>query len=513
MPSAEELFKENESLRGENAVLRAQIEWLRKQVFGGRKSERLADAQMTLTLGALEKRAERDPESRTVTYERVAPKARPTPAETFAALPVTEVLEIIPEEVQAHPEAYERIGEERTFEVDIVQARLVKREIVRPKYRLKADKCVAPLLAPAPARAVVGGYASAGLLAFIALSKYVDHLPLYRLEQMSPRWGAPISRQTMCDWIEVVADWLAPIYRRMLTNLRQGGYLQADETPIRCHDPDERKGATSQGWLWVIGKPGGDVVFDWRLSRRHGELNTLLADYKGVLQSDGYDAYPNYVENHEGVVWVGCWAHARRKFNEAQGEAPKATRVVLKLIAKMYRLERQWDEAGITDAAQRAKLRTEGFKRTLNWIERIAKALRAEARPRSLLGGACDYLLGHWEPLTAHLSHGQTRLDNNLIENVMPISALRSLCRDGSYAELLRNRDRTSERRGITRVGATRHNRGQPRSLIRLRRSFQKGTLEVWQVAGGPRSVPRRCHCPTNLIRRVAHVCGATSRS
>jgi transposase len=423
MPSAEELLEENESLKGEVSVLRAQIDWLQKQLFGGRRSEKLEDAQLVLRLGQLESAAAKLPEPRTVSYERTPGRARRAPAENFANLPVTETVEVIPDEVRAHPELYEQIGEERTFEVDIIQAKLVKREIVRPKYRLKADKSVAPLLALAPPRAVPGGYASAGLIAWIALSKYVDHLPLYRLEQMSSRWGAPISRQTMCDWIEVASDWLAPIYRRMLTNLRQGGYLQADETPLRCHDPDEKKGATSQGWLWVISRPGGDVVFDWRLSRRHGELNTLLADYRGILQSDGYEAYPNYAKNHEGVMWVGCWAHARRKFNEAQSEAPKAARVVLKLIAKMYRLERQWDEAGIKGAA-RAKLRTERFARTLGWLERIAKALRADARPQSLLGKACDYLIGHWEPLTAHLDHGETRLDNNLVENAIRPSAI-----------------------------------------------------------------------------------------
>src|SRR5271169_6775494 len=214
MPSAEELLRENETLKGEVAVLRAQIEWLQKQVFGGRKSEKLEDAQMVIKLGDLEKSAARLPGTKTVvTYERSAGKARPTPAETFANLPVTETVELIPDEVKANPELYERIGEERTFEVDIVTAKLVKREIVRPKYRLKADKRFAPLVAPAPARAVVGGYASAGLIAWVALSKYVDHLPLYRLEQMSARWGAPISRQTMCDWIEVASDWLEPIYR------------------------------------------------------------------------------------------------------------------------------------------------------------------------------------------------------------------------------------------------------------------------------------------------------------
>jgi len=241
---------------------------------------------------------------------------------------------------------------------------------------------------------------------------------------MSSRWGASISRQTMCDWIEVASDWLEPIYRRMLINLREGGYLQADETPIRCHDPDEKKGATTQGWLWVISRPGGDVVFDWRLSRRHGELNTLLADYKGILQSDAYQAYPSYVENHEGVVWVGCWAHARRKFNEAQPEAPKATRVILKLIAQMYRLERRWDEDGVKDPAARARLRTESFARSLKWLLAITVALRKQARPQSLLGKACDYLLSYWDPLTAHLRHGETRLDNNLIENAIRPSAI-----------------------------------------------------------------------------------------
>lgn len=424
MPSAEALLAENESLKGENALLRAQIEWLRKQVFGGGKSEKLDQAQFVLKLGEMESRAQRLPVPKVVSYERPAPKSRLTPAETFAALPVTQTVEIIPQEVRDHPELYERIGEERTFEVDIVAPKLVKREIVRPKYRLKADRSVPPLLAPAPPRAVPGGYASAGLIAWIALSKYVDHLPLYRLEQMSPRWGAQISRQSMCEWIEVVASWLEPIYRRMLINLRQGGYLQADETPIRCHDPDENRGATTQGWLWVISRPGGDVVFDWRLSRRHGELNTLLLDYRGLLQSDGYEAYPNYVENHPGVVWLGCWAHARRKFNEAQSESPKAARVVLKLIARMYRLERQWDEAGIKDPALRSARRTAGFARTLSWLQRLATALRERSRPQSLLGKACDYLLGHWEPLIAHLRYGQTRLDNNLVENAIRPSAI-----------------------------------------------------------------------------------------
>jgi transposase len=261
-------------LRGEIVVLRQQIEWLKQQLFGPGKSETQDRAQLLLKLAELEKLTAPAKPVETITYERAKAPREPRilPAETFAHLPVHESVEIIPPAVQAEPDLYERIGEERTFEVDVIAPRLVKREIVRPKYRHRLDRSRAPLVAPAPARAVAGGYASAGLLAWIALSKYVDHLPLYRLEQMSQRWGAQIPRQTMADWIGLTANWLEPIYRLMHRELLAGDYLQADETPIRCNDPDEKRGGTSQGWLWVISKPGGDVVFDWRLSRRHGEL-------------------------------------------------------------------------------------------------------------------------------------------------------------------------------------------------------------------------------------------------
>lgn len=424
MPPAEELYRENLQLKERNAQLEAQIAWMRKQLFASGKSEKLDRAQLCLKLGELEKLAAATPPVQTITYERSTPRERPLPAETFAKLPVKETIVIVPDEVKAEPQRFEQISEERTFEVDVVPPQLFKREIVRPKFRQKDDRSAPPLLALAPARPVPGSYASAGLLAWIALSKYVDHLPLYRLEQMSARWGAAISRQTMCDWVEVTAQWLQPIYQRMQVELLAGDYVQADETPIKCHDPDTRRGSTTQGWLWVISRPHGDVVFDWRQSRRHGELTSLLQGFRGVLQSDGYEAYPAFARAHPGVAWVGCWAHARRKYHEAQAESPKATRVVLRLIAKLYRFERQWDEAGVRDPAQRAELRQRCFARTLAWLQRIARALRERALPKSLLGKACDYLLGHWQPLVAHLQHGQTRIDNNLIENAIRPSAI-----------------------------------------------------------------------------------------
>ena len=285
------------------------------------------------------------------------------------------------------------------------------------------------MLAPAPARVVPGGHASAGLLAWVCVSKYLDHLPRYRQEQMLGRWGAAIPRASLCEWIRIAADWLQPIYRRMHAHLLSGDYLQADETPIKCHDPDAGKGAVGQGYLWLISRPGGDVVFDWKLSHRHGELTGLVAGFAGVLQADGYEAYDAHASAHPEVKRVGCWAHARRKFAEAQGEDPKTVRVVLKLIGRLYRLERAWDaadaEAGRTrDALERARLRAIHFARSLRWLHALAVALRARHRPKSGLGQAAGYLLGQWASLQRHVEHGQTRLDNNLVENAVRTTAI-----------------------------------------------------------------------------------------
>jgi transposase len=231
MPSVEELYARVQEMAAELAVLKTENAWLKRQLFGGGKSEKLDRLQTSLPLEVplAEPVA---PATATVTYERrsVTAEKRPVAAELFKDLPIKETLVIDPPEVLAQPEAFERIGEERTFEVDVVSPQLLKREIVRPKYRRKGDRGAPPVVAPAPARPVPGGYASAGLLAWIALSKYVDHQPLYRLEQQSQRWGARLPRQSMADWIRIAAEWLEPVYRRMHQRLLAGPYLQADET-------------------------------------------------------------------------------------------------------------------------------------------------------------------------------------------------------------------------------------------------------------------------------------------
>ena len=410
-------------LQQENAVLRAQIAWLKQKLFGGGQSEKLDRAQLLLKLEALERLPAPVRPTATITYERASGPApqRTLPAEFFAHLPVKETVVIEPAAVKQDPALYERIGEERTFEVDVIPPQLFKREIVRPKYRHRLDRNRAPLLAPAPARVVPGGFASAGLIAWALTAKYCDHLPLYRQEKMLARWGAPISRQNLCDWVGAATALLEPLVKRMKQDLLAGGYVQADETPVRCNDPDVVDGRTSTGYLWGLSRPGGDAVFEWRLSRRHAEAERLLGDYQGLLQTDGYEAYPAYVRAHPGVVWLGCWAHARRKFHDALAEAPVRAGFVLRLIGRLYHHEAQWQTAG---PALRAALRQGHFGLTLALLKKTAQKLQHLCLPRSQLGQACAYLLGHWAPLTAHLEHGRSQLDTNAVENAIRPSKL-----------------------------------------------------------------------------------------
>jgi transposase len=427
MPSAEELHAQNLALKAELANLQAQVAWFQRQMFGVRSEKLPVDAPAQAKLGLPETPpAERT--TQTVTYERRTParEKRPIPAEVFANLPVTETIEIVPDQVKADRAAFEQISEERTFEVDIIGPKLVKREIVRPKFRRKADRECAPVIAPALPRVVAGGYASAGLIAYIVISKYQHHLPLYRIEAMSAQWGAPLSRKTMVDWVRIAADWAEPIYKLMHAEVLRSQYVQCDETPVKFIDPDAKGHAALQGYLWVVSSPGGDVVFDWRLSRRHGELTKLLTDdYVGLLQSDGYEAYDAYADKHDGVVRLGCWAHARRKFFEAQPDHPRVAKAALRMIKRMYQRERAWDEQNL-EPSQRLieRVKPDGLARTMASLKRLALWARQRVLPKSTLGKACDYLLGQWESLVTHLRFGQSRLDNNLVENAIRPSCI-----------------------------------------------------------------------------------------
>lgn len=438
MQTMESTLAENQALKarvGELdllvAQLKVQIAWLNRKTYGVGKSEAADHTQLMLELGKLEAQlaALEAPKKKLDECRPVVVRAkRALPSEVFAKLPVAEVETIIPEEVKAEPGAYRQIGVEVTTILDIIAPKLIKKEIHRLKFQRLDDKALAPVVAAVPVRMVPGGYASAGLIAYIVIQKYLRHLPLYRIEQMSVEWGAQLPRQSMVDWVRMAAEWTEVIYNRMLKELKEGNYIQLDETPIQYCDPDAGSGKTGLGYLWAVSHPQGDVVFDWRLSRRHGELTALIGpDYKGLMQSDGYGAYEAYDRTHPEVTWLGCWAHARRGFIKAQGENPRLVQAILKLIGRMYRSEADWTQKSVS-VVERAALRAgpDGHVRTMAALQKLATRLLANKKvlAKSDLGKAFTYLLNQWKPLSAHLRFGETRLDNNQMENAIRGTAI-----------------------------------------------------------------------------------------
>ncbi|MCG8407626.1 MAG: IS66 family transposase, partial [Phycisphaerales bacterium] len=292
--------------------LKCEIAELKRKLFGGKQGESVSDEQLQLALAELE--AERQEqqlsEKEVAGYTRKKKKGEPKPRIPDHLEEVEEL--VIPEEVQADPEAWECIGEEVTEELDIEPTRFIKRRIIRPKYVRKGEADRKPVVAQLPPRVIPGGIPSAALMAFLIVSKYADHLPLYRLEKiLGQRYRVPIRRQRMCDWIAYVVDnWLSLIYHSIRQGLMKGDYLQVDETPIRYLD-NERKGKSHKGYFWVFGNPEGNVCFDWKLGRGRAAAESVLADFSGsLLQSDGYSVYDSMTRG-SGVTQLGCWAHAR----------------------------------------------------------------------------------------------------------------------------------------------------------------------------------------------------------
>jgi len=311
------------------------------------------------------------------------------------------------------------IGEEVTEELDLIPARFVVRRIVRPKLACTCG-CSGVAIAPLPPRPIEKGNASAGLLAQIVLSKYVDHCPLARQSDIfQRRYGVVIPRQRLCDWVEAVATWLQPIYGEMKAELMAGDVLQADETPVKILDPDHPSNIR-QGYLWTYSRPDSDVIFVCHTGRGQQHPVEDLADFSGWLQCDAYAVYPALAAKRpkdRPLRLQGCWAHARRKLIEAQESRPRASEPALELIRDLYQIERdaKEQEPKVT-AEQLAALRQEHAPPIMDALKAIFETWRDTEPPSSPLVTAARYALNQWDALQHYLQDGRLAIDNNNVE-------------------------------------------------------------------------------------------------
>ncbi|MFC1462440.1 IS66 family transposase, partial [Verrucomicrobiota bacterium] len=306
------------ALQTENTLLHQKVQLLLKRLFG-RKSEKLDRNQLELLLSVIDSTGPKDDDDppRSPRKRRRRERKPRMPED----LP-TEDIVIDPDEVKMAPQDYKCIGEEVTAELDVIPVQYILRRLIRRKYVSKIDRERPPIIAPLQPRVIEGGYASPGLLTDIILKKYEDHLPLYRQEKiLAERHGIDLSRKTMADWVRIVADWLKPIYNHLRDELRESGYLQIDESPVRYCQAEG--GGSGQGYLWayyhpgMAGKSGGDVLYEWHTGRGSECLEDMLGSFAGTVQCDGYSAYTSYAKGRDDLDLAGCWAHARRKFHEA----------------------------------------------------------------------------------------------------------------------------------------------------------------------------------------------------
>ena len=224
--------------------------------------------------------------------------------------------------------------------------------------------------------------------------------------------------------MELVSDWLKPIYEHIRTGVMGGGYVQVDETPVDYLEPGN--GKTKQGYLWTCSRPGGDVFYRWETSRAAACLDNIIPmDFTGTVQCDGYGAYRSFANGRNGVELAGCWAHVRRKFHEALEPSPRTASWILRQIQHLYRIEARLRENGLGPQL-RVAIRCAESKPIVERMQRALIRLKSGGRylPKSLLGIAMDYALGQWPTLEIFLQDGKVEIDNNLVENAIRPTAL-----------------------------------------------------------------------------------------
>ena len=412
------LREENARLHQENRLLRQKLDQYIRHYFGGQRNEGLDRQQQELLLQGLANVVMLPPpEPKPVGGSRTG---TPHPVRRMLADDKLETHEVViePEEVQAHPDGWKRISEERTEQLDWVAAKIIKRVFIRPRYVKDEQFAIAPL----PPQPIEQGMVGPGLLAQILVSKYEHHLPLFRQEKMfRQQFGVELSRKTMGSWQKQSLELLEPVYRVIREGLQRGNYLQADETPVRYLDPDV-KGKSQHGYLWVYSRPGGDVLFEWRVSRSREGPKEFLKNFRGKLQTDGYSAYESLAKERGDLMLIGCWAHARRGFHEALGES-KLAAWFLRQIGLLYAVEKDLREQQ-AGPQLRAAFRSWQSRPILARLRRAMELVRSRTLPQGLLGQAIDYTLKRWEALTRFVDDGVLEIDNNLIENAIRPSAL-----------------------------------------------------------------------------------------
>ena len=364
-----------------------------------------------------------DEEITIASYTRKKTGRKPLPAH----LPREQVVHDLPEAEKTCACGHElhRMGEDVSEKLEFIPAQVKVIVHVRCKYACCA--CEGAIkMAELPLQPIPKSMASPGLLSHVLVSKYADHLPLYRQEQLLQRMGVDIARATLCFWVLSCAELLKPLVDLLKENIITNAYVQADETPVQVlNEPD--KSNTSKSYMWVY--YGGTMseknrVYDYQPTRAGYVATEFLKRFKGVLQTDGYSGYNGFAANPQ-VIHIGCWAHARRKFADIikVSKTPGKAAVAMGYIRKLYAIEKEARE-NVLLPRQRQALREERAAPILTEFKQWLDETFLHVPPQSHIGKAIAYTLNQWSTLGTYIHHGEVEIDNNRIENCIRPFAL-----------------------------------------------------------------------------------------
>jgi len=315
------------------------------------------------------------------------------------------------------------IGYEESSQLDVKPAKYFVLVTKREKRACRSCEELGVVSALLPPRIIEKCLASDRIVIDTVISKYCNHTPLHRQSMILERdIGLEISRATLDGWVLKVGELLIPMVAAMRRELISGSYIQADETPVDVQ-MHEGRGKNHQAYLWQYSRPGGTVVFDFRLGRGRDGPKRFLEQFEGILQTDGYTAYDQV--GGARMVHAACWAHARRRFFEAVQLNPRDP-VATPIVARMDELFAVDAQArrGVIGLTGRHALRQERAKPLLDDIRSQIEAAQSLALPSSALSKACQYALTLWKKLTRFLEYPELELSNNLAENSMRPVAL-----------------------------------------------------------------------------------------
>lgn len=431
-PTVEELQQQNTKLEQQVAELTAKLTWfeeqfrLSQQKKFGASSERTNPDQLSL-FNEAESEADpsiNEPTMETITYHR---KKQSGQRETMIeSLPV-EIIEYRLAETEQICSccggALHQMSTETRQELKVIPAEVKVVKHVRYVYacrQCERNEIHTPIVtAPMPQSAFPGSLASPSIVAHIMSQKYVESLPLYRQEQQFARLGVTLSRQTLANWmIHGAEKWLRLLYHRMHEYLREQDILHADETTLQVlREPGRSAETTSYLWLYRTGREGPPIIlYDYQKTRGGEHPRKFLSGFRGYLHVDGYAGYHKVSE----VTLVGCWAHARRKFDEALKALPDTKQPAsvaagegLNFCNRLFAIERDLKDA---TPEERYTVRMERSRPVLDAFSAWLRTQRSRVLPKSALGQAIAYCLNQWDKLETFLRDGRLELDNNRSE-------------------------------------------------------------------------------------------------